>query len=85
MFQRLLTKYRVVLGIPDMFSMLKYFFSLSEEDKEGYKCKLTLSDGQILPGPYSLLNNWKSDVALMPDTPWPDIYNYLINTTRKYS
>ena len=85
MFQGLLTKYRVVLGIPDMFSTSKYFFSLSEEDKEGYKCKLTLSDGQILPDPYSLLNNWKSDVALMPDTTWPDIYNYLINTPSNYS
>ena len=68
-----------------MFSTSKYFESLSNEDKEGYKSKLTLSDGQILPDPYALVINWKSDVNYLPDITWLDIYNYLIETPSKFS
>ena len=73
------------LNISDMFSTSKYFTSLSDEDKEGYISKLTLSDGQILPDPYSLVENWKNDVRSMPDISWGDVYNYLINTPSLFS
>ena len=68
-----------------MFSNSKYFTSLTDEDKEGYSNKLTLSDGQILADPYSLLDNWKNDVGFMPDIGWGDVYNYLINTPSLFS
>ena len=63
-----------------MFQSSKYYNSLSEQDKEGYSVKLTLSDGNILPDPYSLIKNKKDDVCSMPDISWGDVYNYLINT-----
>ena len=55
----------------------EYFESLSEEDKKGYLAKLTLSTGEQLPDPFILHSNW-SDVSLLPDITYPDIYHYLI-------
>lgn len=68
-----------------MFSSSKYYSDLSEEDKICYKSKLTLSNGHTLPDPYTLQEEWKNDVTLMPDTTWPDVYNYLINTPSTFS
>ena len=68
-----------------MFSNSEYFKSLSLNDKNWYEKKLTLSDGQTLPDPYSLSEGWKSDVTLMPDITWIDVYNYLINTPSTFS
>ena len=68
-----------------MFSNSEYFRSLSLNDKSWYQKKLTLSDGNTLPHPYSLPHGWKSDVTLMPDITWPHVYNYLINTPSTFS
>ena len=53
---------------------------LQKEGKAKYKCKLNLSNGQLLPDPYGTVENWKSSAKLMPDVSWGDMYNYLVNT-----
>ena len=68
-----------------MFSDSQYYAALSKEDQKRYKSKLTLSDGHALPDPYTLQEGWKNEVTLMPDTTWPDVYNYLINTPSSFS
>ena len=68
-----------------MFSNSDYYRSLSSNDKTWYENKLTLSDGRKLPDPYTLHEGWRSDVTLMQDISWPDVYNYLINTPNTFS
>ena len=50
-----------------------------------YKRKPTLTNRQLLPDLYGTVENWKSDVKLMPDVSWGDIYNYLVNSPSDYS
>ena len=47
--------------------------------------KLINADGAVLPDPGTLVENWKDNVKLLPDTTWDDIYNYLINTPSLYT
>lgn len=61
------------------WSESEYFKSLDTENQIQYQKKLKLSDGTQLPDPLSL-NDWKSDVRLLPDIGWGDLNNYLINT-----
>ena len=42
-------------------------------------------NGQLLPDPYGIVGNWKSDVKLMPDVSWGDMYNYLVNSPSEYT
>ena len=53
------------------------FNELQKEDKAKYKCKFTLTNGQLLPDPYGNVENWKNAAKLMPDVSWVDMYNYL--------
>ena len=46
---------------------------------------LALTDGSVLPDPYSLDEGWQDDVGLLPDVGWPDIYNYVINTPSNFT
>ena len=68
-----------------MSSDKSYLDSLDEKDQANYKCKLTLTDGSVLPDPYSLDEGWQDDVGLLPDVDWPDIYNYVINTPSNFT
>ena len=69
----------------DTWRSSSYFNELQKEDKAKYKRKLTLTNGQLLPDPYGIVENWKSDVKLMPDVSWGDMYNYLVNSPSEYT
>ena len=62
-----------------------YFNELQKEHKAKYKRKLTLTNGQLLPDPYGIVENWKSDAKLIPDVSWGDMYNYLVNSPSEYT
>ena len=34
---------------------------------------------------YGIVENWRSDVKLMPDVSWGDMYNYLVNSPSEYT
>ena len=55
----------------DTWHSSSYFNELQKEDKAKYMCKLTLTNGQLLPDLYGIAENWKSD--------------YLINSPREYT
>ena len=67
-----------------MWEESDYFKSLEKDDQKQYKRKLTLSNGDVLPDPNTLVN-WNDDVSLLPNIDWPDIYHYLINTPSEYT
>ena len=69
----------------DTWRSSSYFNELQKEDKAKYNRKLTLTNGQLLPDPYRIVENWKSDVKLMPDVSWGDMYNYLVNSPSEYT
>ena len=69
----------------DIWRSSSYFNELQKEDKAKYNRKLTLTNGQLLPDPYRIVENWKSDVKLMPDVSWGDMYNYLVNSPSEYT
>ena len=62
-----------------MMSATKYSSNLNSDDRKKYEEKLIAADGTVLPDPYTLVENWKENVKLLPDITWADIYNYLIN------
>ena len=62
-----------------------YFNELQKEDKVKYKHKLTLTNGQLLPDLYGNVENWKSNVKLILDVSWGDMYNYLVNSPSEYT
>ena len=69
----------------DIWCSSNYFIGLQKEHQAKYKRKLTLTNGQLLPDPYGIAENWKNDVKLMPDVSWGDMYNYLINSPSEYT
>ena len=69
----------------DTWRSSSYFNELQKEDKAKYKRKLTLTNGQLLPDPYGIVENWKSNVKLMPDVSWGDMYNYFVNSPSEYT
>ena len=68
----------------DSWSSSTYYNSLEDEARRHYKRKLQLSDGTQLPDPF-MIAEWKSDVALLPDIGWADMYNYLIHSPSTYT
>ena len=69
----------------DTWRSSSYYNELQKEDKAKYKRKLTLTNGKLLPDLYGIAENWKSDVKLMPDVSWGDMYNYLVNSPSEYT
>ena len=69
----------------DTWHSSSYFNELQKEDKAKYKRILTLTNEQLLPDMYGIVENMKSDVKLMPDVSWSDMCNYLVNSPRKKS
>ena len=69
----------------DSQSFSSYFNELQKEEKAKYKRKLTLTNGQLLPDLYGIVENMKTDVKLMPDISWGVMYNYLVNSPREYT
>ena len=69
----------------DTWSSPSYFNELQKEDKAKYKHKLTLTNGQLLPDLYGIVENMKTNVKLMPDISWGDLYNYLVNSPSQYT
>ena len=69
----------------DTWCSSSYYNELQKEDKAKYKGKLTLTNGKLLPDPYGIVENWKSNVKLMPDVSWGDMYNYLVNSPSEYT
>ena len=61
------------------------FNELQKEDKAKYNQKLTLTHGKLLPDPYEIVENWKSDVNLMLDVSCGDMYNHLVNSPIEYT
>ena len=68
-----------------MASATTYPSSLNSDDRKKYEQKLVTADGTVLPDPYTLVENWKDNMKLLPDITWADIYNYLINTPSLYT
>ena len=71
---------KVIPGVLLVISM-----NYRKERKSKYKRKLTLTNGQLLLDPYGTAENWMSDVKLMPDISWGDMYNYLSNSPIEYT
>ena len=69
----------------DTWRSFSYFNKLQKEDKAKYKRELTLTNGQSLPDPYGIVENWKSDAKLMSDVSWGDMYNYVTNSPSEYT
>jgi len=65
-------------------SQSEYFKALTEENRTDYIKKLTLATGESLPDPFTL-QNWQTDVKLLPDITWGDIYVYLIEYPSLFS
>ena len=69
----------------DTWRSSSYFNELQKEDKAKYKCKLTLTNGQLLPDLYGIVKNMKSNVKLMSDVSWGDMFNYIVNSRSEYA
>ena len=69
----------------DTWRSSSYFNELKKEEKAKYKRKLTLTNGQLLPDQYGIVENWKSVAKLMPDVSLGDTCNYLINPPSEYT
>ena len=65
--------------------LLVISMNYKKEDKAKYKRKLRLVNGQLLLDPCGIVDNQKSNVKLMPDVSWGDMYNYLINSPSEYT
>ena len=58
----------------------------TQEEKDHYLSKLTLQNEVVLSDPYNIeRDSWKTDVMLMPDIAYPDIYSYLVETPSKFT
>ena len=68
-----------------MASATAYSSNLNSDDRKKYEEELITTDGTVLPDLYTLVENWKDNVKLLPDITWTVIYNYLINTTSLYT
>ena len=69
----------------DTWRSSSYFNELQKEEKAKYKRKLTLTNEQLPPDLYGIAENMKSDVKLMPDVSWGDMYNHLVNSPNEYT
>ena len=69
----------------DTWRSSSYFNELQKEDKAKYKYKLTLTNGQLLSDLYGIVKNMKSNVKLMSDVSWGDMFNYLVNSPSEYT
>ena len=69
----------------DTWHTSSYFIELQKEGKPKYNPSLTLTNGQLLPDPYGIVENWNSDAKLMSDVSWGDMYNYLTNSPSEYT
>ena len=69
----------------DTWRSSSYFNELQKEDKAKYKHKLTLTNRQLLPDLYGIVKNMKSNVKLMSDVSWGDMFNYLVNSPSEYT
>ena len=64
----------------------KYFLELSSDDKHAYIKKLTFTDGTVLPDPFGITDGqWESNILLLPDVTFGDLYTYLIETPSEYT
>ena len=69
----------------DTWCSSSYFNELQKEDKAKYKHKLTLTNRQLLPDLYGIVKNMKSNVKLMSDVSWGDMFNYFVNSPSEYT
>ena len=69
----------------DTWRSSSHFNELKKEEKAKYKRKFTLTNGQLLPDQYGIVENWKRVAKLMSDVSWGDMYNYLINSPSEYT
>ena len=69
----------------DTWRSSSYFNELQKEGQAKYKRKLTLTNGQLMPDQYGIVENWKSDAKLTPDVSWGDMYNYLMTSPSEYT
>ena len=74
-----------VSEIGDTWRSSRYFNEFQKEEKAKYKGKLTLTNGQLLPDPYGVVENMKSDTKLIPDVSWGNMYNYIVNSPSEYT
>ena len=71
--------------VKPMTSATTYSSNLNSDDRKKYEEKLMTADGTVLPDLYTLVENWKDIVKLLPGIMWANIYNYLINTPSLYT
>ena len=62
-----------------------YQSTLDYEAKKRYKEKLFI-ESEVLPDPYGLVEEeWIDDIRKWPSIEFGDVYNYLINSTGRYT
>ena len=54
--------------------------NLSEEELTRCREKLKLAIGKQLPDPYTLKEEWTSDISSLPEITWRDVTKYLLDT-----
>ena len=66
--------------------MSEYLKSLEPNDAQCYIKKLTLTAGEPLPGPYTLVaEEWEEIINKFPDITWGNVTEYLIKTPSLYT
>ena len=53
-----------------MASVTTYSLNLNSDDRKKYEEKLITADGTVFPDTYTLVENWKNNVKLLPDITW---------------
>lgn len=81
---------RAQLGVRKMARLIdrhivsRYALSLTPQDREQYRSKIVLANGDCLPDP-ELLTEWVDNVIKWPDIHWPAIYCYLVDKPSVYT
>ena len=73
------------MSTPKDWKKSQYFKDLEKSDQLRYVKKLTLNNDEVLPDPYAITVGWEDDVLRLPDIAYPDIFNYLIESSSDYT
>ena len=70
----------------ELKNISEYLKSLEPNDAQSYVKKLTLTTGECLPDPYTLVaEEWEENINKVPDITWHDVTEYLIKTPSLYT
>ena len=70
----------------ELKNISEYLTSLEPNDAQSYIKKLTLTTGECLPDPYTLVaEEWEENINKFSDITWHDGTEYLIETPSLYT